>query len=345
MHVTELQTILKENKKLIDETILEVLPKSHPIREIELLYKMMRDYPMRPAKGLRSSFCLLTNAVFGGDVRKALLTATAIELFQNWILIHDDVEDASELRRGEPVLQKKYNIPLAINAGDALHAKMWDVLTKNKDSLGGSLTMAIFDEFLNMINETTEGQHMELSWVEMRNWSISEQDYLTMCKKKTAWYTCITPARLGFLISPEGSRLRRDDFVRFGESLGVAFQIRDDVLNLSGPGRYGKESAGDILEGKRSLILIHLLNSASEGEKTRIKEILGKERVRKEESDVGEVLELIQKYNSIAYAKEVALSLSKIALDEFETIFGGLKNGKEKSGLREITEYMVTRDW
>ncbi len=343
--MTELQAILQENKKLIDETILEVLPKYHPIREIELLYQMMRDYPMRPAKGLRSSFCLLTSAAFGGDVKKALLTATALELFQNWILIHDDVEDASELRRGEPVLQKKYNIPLAINAGDALHGKMWEVLTKNRDTLGETVTMIIVEEFLNMISETTEGQHMELSWVERRNWSISEQDYLTMCRKKTAWYTCITPARLGFLISPEGPKLRKDDFVKFGESLGVAFQIRDDVLNLSAEGNYGKERAGDILEGKRSLILIHLINSATEIEKARIKEILGKERVSKEESDVSEVLELIRKYGSIDYAKKMAFDLSKVALDEFENIFGRLKNGKEKSGLREITEYMVTRDW
>jgi len=127
--------------------------------------------------------------------------------------------------------------------------------------------------------------------------------------------------------------------------LGVAFQIRDDVLNLSAEGNYGKERAGDILEGKRSLILIHLINSATEIEKARIKEILGKERVSKEESDVGEVLELIRKYGSIDYAKKMAFDLSKVALDEFENIFGRLKNGKEKSGLREITEYMVTRDW
>ena len=345
MSLSKLRTMLQENKRMVDETILDVLPKNHKVQEIELLYSMMRDYPMRPAKGLRSSICLLTCAAFGGNAKKALMTATAIELFQNWILIHDDVEDASELRRGEPVLQKKYNVPLAINAGDALHGMMWDVLYRNKSTLGESQTLAIINEFLTMIHENTEGQHIELSWLQGKNWDITEEDYFVMCVKKTAWYTCITPCRLGLLAARGVQELKQDDFVKFGESLGLAFQIHDDVLNLSSDTKYGKEHAGDIFEGKRTLILIHLLNIADKWDKERLMEILTKDRMEKTESEVDEVLSLITKYGAAEYAKRKAWELSRVALEEFNVIFGKLPDCNEKSWLRDLTEYMVTRDW
>ena len=192
---------IQANKKLIDEIIINFLPSNHGIKEIDLLYNMMRDYPLRPAKGIRSSICLFTCQAFGGQVNNALLTASSLELFQNWILIHDDIEDESELRRGQPVLHRKHTIPLAINAGDSLHSRMWSLLQNNYSLLGADLTLNIIGEFINMLNETTEGQHMELSWSNTNDWDISQDDYFTMCTKKTSWYTCITPFRLGNMIA------------------------------------------------------------------------------------------------------------------------------------------------
>jgi geranylgeranyl diphosphate synthase type II len=239
------------NKDAVDQFILDFLPSHSDVLEIQMLFDMMRDYPSRPSKGLRSSLCIFTCESLGGSLDEALGTAAALEIFQNWILIHDDIEDYSELRRGEPVLNRKYGIPLAINTGDALHAKMWELLVQNQKTLSSSKTMIIIDEFLRMINETTEGQTIELAWVEHNRWDLKEDDYFLLCNKKTAWYTCITPCRLGAAIAGASSN-KQDLFIPFGSYLGIAFQIQDDILNLDGDEqKYGKESGGDILEGKR----------------------------------------------------------------------------------------------
>lgn len=198
---SDIVAFLKESKAKIDEFIFKALPVKDPVPEIELLFAMMREYPQRSGKGLRPGLCLLSCKAFGGDSDKALTTAAALELFQNWIVIHDDIEDDSELRRGLPALHVKYNTPLAINAGDALAGKMWEVLLENQNILGAGKSFAILKEFSAMLNKTTSGQHIELSWVDNNRWDLTEEDYLVMCKNKTAWYTAVAPMRLGAIIA------------------------------------------------------------------------------------------------------------------------------------------------
>ena len=188
---------LKETKKQIDAHIFDFLPSEHDHPEVHQFYQMMLDYPLRSGKGLRPAICLLICEAFGGDTRKAINTAAALELLQNWALIHDDIEDGSDLRRGEPCLHQKYGIPIAINVGDGLHCKMWEMLNRNADLLGYELAFEIASEFAQLSNSIVEGQHIELSWVESNRWDLTEADYWTMCVKKTASYTCITPCRLG----------------------------------------------------------------------------------------------------------------------------------------------------
>ena len=334
---------IRENKKLIDNTIINFLPNSHQIKEIDLLYNMMRDYPLRPAKGIRSSICLFTSEAFGGTIDDALLTASSLELFQNWILIHDDIEDESELRRGQPVLHRKHTIPLAINAGDSLHGQMWSLLLSNNSLLGSDLTLDIIDEFIHMLNETTEGQHMELSWSHNNDLNISEVAYLVMCTKKTSWYTCITPFRLGNIIATK-NKINANKFVEFGTNLGIAFQIRDDILNLTADSKYGKEYAGDLIEGKRTLILIHLLESCSTSDREFIESFFNNNRDFRE-SNSEKLLDLISKYKSIDYATNVCNDLSDKALNEFDNLFSDLPDTRARLLLNNITKYMVSRNW
>ena len=334
---------IQANKKLIDEIIIDFLPSHHGIKEIDLLYDMMRDYPLRPAKGIRSSICLFTSQAFGGTIDDALLTASSLELFQNWILIHDDIEDESELRRGQPVLHRKHTIPLAINAGDSLHGRMWSLLQKNHSLLGAELTLDIINEFIHMLNETTEGQHMELSWSQNNDLNISQEDYLVMCTKKTSWYTCITPFRLGNLIA-EKKNINKNKFVEFGTNLGIAFQIRDDILNLTADSKYGKEYAGDLIEGKRTLILIHLLESCNTSDREFIESFFNNNREFRE-SNSKKLLDLISKYKSIDYATNICNELSDKALNEFDIIFSDLPDTRSRLLLNNITKYMVSRNW
>ena len=122
-----------------------------------------------------------------------------------------------------------------------------------------------------MARHTVEGQAMELGW-QRGSAHLTPDDYLDLIMKKTCWYTTVLPLRAGALI---GGHRPDTALVRFGFFLGAAFQIRDDVLNLTGGARYGKEILGDIREGKRTLMLIHLLTVARRAERQRLERFSG----------------------------------------------------------------------
>lgn len=334
---------MKRVKARVDSLILEhLLPKSHPQPEIDLLYRMMRDYPERGGKGMRPFLCTTSCRAFAGDEDEALLTAASLELFQNWILIHDDIEDGSEMRRGAPALHKKYDWTLALNTGDALHARMWQALLGNTEKLGESRTLAVMGEFARMINETTEGQQMELGWVVSNNWQLSEDDYYIMCTKKTSWYTSIAPMRLGGLAagaSPETI----EPLIDAGTRLGVGFQIHDDVLNLSAGAKYGKQSADDLLEGKRTLILIKLLSTLNRDEKRRFVEIFAMPRSERK-NYVDELLDLIEKHKVLTYASEKSSQLVSQAISELRRV-RWTGDPQAVHWIEDLAMYSVERDW
>jgi geranylgeranyl diphosphate synthase type II len=343
--MADLLAEMSRAKARVDEVILEeLLPKSSPVREVDLLYTMMRDYPSRPAKGMRPFLCLTSCKAAGGSEDDALLTAACIELFQNWILIHDDIEDGSELRRGSPALHRTYGEALALNAGDALHARTWEALLRNRGRIGLERTFAVLEEFSRMVNQTTEGQHMELGWVTQRRWDLRESDYFEMCTRKTAWYTVASPCRLGAIVAGAGPGVL-SPLKDFGTSLGVAFQIQDDALNLVGDQKkYGKSKADDILEGKRTLILLRLLSAATRGERDRVIAIMNKARPEKSEADVSYVLSLIDKYDAVGYARKRAAELLKDALG---TLGGIVWPGDRDSAalLASFARFAVEREW
>ena len=334
---------MKGVKGRVDRLVLEnILPTSHSIAEVELLYKMMRDYPERGGKGMRPYICVTSCRAFGGSEDEVLLSAASLELFQNWILIHDDIEDGSEMRRGAPSLHKKYDWTLALNTGDALHARMWQALLRNRDGLGEKRTLDIMDEFARMINETTEGQQMELAWVVGRNWKLSQDDYYRMCTKKTSWYTVISPMRLGGIAAGADAETLRA-LIDAGTKLGVAFQIHDDVLNLSAGAKYGKQYADDLLEGKRTLILIRMLEVATHEEKLRMFELFAMSREERKVR-LDELLEMIERHGVIAYASERAEELLHEALATMKKVrWTGDRQAVQR--LEEIARYSVERDW
>jgi len=334
---------MKQVKSRVDRLVLDdLLPKSHAVPEVELLYRMMRDYPERGGKGMRPYICVTSCRAFGGSEDDILLTAACLELFQNWILIHDDIEDGSELRRGAPALHKKYDWTLALNTGDALHARMWEALLKNRERLGGDRTMDIMDEFARMINETTEGQQMELSWVAAKTWNLTEQDYYRMCTKKTSWYTIISPLRLGGIaVGADPESL--SSLIEAGTDIGVAFQIHDDVLNLSAGAKYGKQYADDLLEGKRTLILIRLLQTATREEKHRAVELFAMSREERKQH-LEELLDMIDRHKVLAFASERAGQLLDQALSTLRKVrWPGDPVAVKR--LEEIARYSVERDW
>jgi geranylgeranyl diphosphate synthase type II len=215
---------------------------------------------------------------------------------------------------------------------------------ENLATLGPKLTWQIFAEIEHMVRESVEGQALELGWVRDNICDLSEDDYLRMTLKKTCWYTCVHPCRIGALIAT-GGKVKPDRFNRFGCYMGAAFQIQDDVLNLVGDRtKYGKEIGGDIWEGKRTLALIHLLNSCTAGEKRRLRKFLGVSRTQRQLKDVKWVYEMMVKYKSIDYARSSARQLAGAALKEFYVAYGDLPNSEHRLFIQNIVLYMIERD-
>jgi geranylgeranyl diphosphate synthase type II len=307
------------------------------------LYNLVADYPQRGGRMLRPSLCLATARAFGAGDDDALHTAVAIEMLHNAFLVHDDVEDESDTRRGRPTLNALHGTPTAVNVGDALIFTGLKALLNNVERLGLSLAIRVLFEAEQMVRETVEGQSIELGWRRDNAVHQRESDYLNMILKKTCWYTTIFPMRAGALIGSRGD-VNLDRFIRFGFFAGAAFQIQDDLLNLIGdPVKYGKEINGDIREGKRTLVLIHLLEHVSTEERVRLADILSRPRLERGEEDVAWIRERMDAHRSIPYAQGVAHGLAGAAHHAFEEVFGNVPDSRDRRFVRGIVRWVLAR--
>ena len=311
-----------------------------------LAYQLLSDYPTRPGKGIRPTFCLAATASVGGDYNNAINTGTAIELFHNSFLIKDDIVDQSLYRRGDLTLDKKYGLALAANAGDALKILGMSPLIDNLASIGVRKSLQVILEIQEMARRSIEGQITELTYVKENRVDLKPEDYFKICENKTCWYTIIAPCRTGIIIGlDDASSQQLDAITRYAMNVGIAFQITDDTLNLTASQvLYGKEINGDILEGKRTLMLIHVFNSCSPEEKQRISKILETSRDAKTEADVVYVKDLIEKYSAIEYAKKTAKQLATKARVVLLEECDWMTEKRWKNFFLEQTNYLIERE-
>ena len=322
-------------EEALTERLLSVLPADHPSPELARYYTLLRDYPNRGGKRLRAKMTLLSTWAHGGPWQAGLTPAAAIELFQNWVLVHDDIEDDSDERRGRPTLHRQVGVPIAINVGDGLHAYMWQLLLADE-----RLPRQVLQEFLWLVHRTAEGQHCDLAWVAAGRFDVSEAEYLEMVRLKTACYTVVSPLRLGALAAGVEPSPR---LTEAGEALGVAFQIRDDVLNLTPGAPHGKEFAGDLFEGKRTLILAHFFAHAPAAAREEAVARLTAAREGRTEADVEALLRLIEVQGSLAYAQEVAEERARHGLGLLEEATAGMADEAAAVALRSLLESLASR--
>jgi geranylgeranyl diphosphate synthase type II len=337
----DMETQLAAYRALLTPLLHDVIPDAGPRKH---LYDPIRAILLREGKGLRPALCLATCRAFGGNIADALPTAAALELLHNAFLVHDDLEDASDFRRGQPTLHREYGAPLAINIGDALNALSARLLKQNLTRLDSVLCARVFEEFDHLTIESLEGQAMELGWIRDNDCSICEDDYLQMVLKKTSWYSFIHPMRLGAMIArPEQADL--DVFNVFGCHLGLAFQIQDDLLNLVGSqAKYGKEIGGDLLEGKRTLMLIHLLQYGDAHEKLKLAAFLAKPRERRLPREVAWIYGLLEKYGSLNYARAAARGFAAEARRLFDAAYAEALPGPDLEFIRCMLDYLTARE-
>lgn len=306
------------------------------------LYDLAREYPARGGRGMRPALCMANAGAFGGDPEAAVLSAAAIEMLHNATLIHDDVEDESEMRRGRPTLHSEFGTPLAVNAGDLLMSIAMQPLYDNVEMLGHRLAYRVLREFGGVSRQAAEGQAMELAWRHENRVDLVDRDYHEMVFKKTSWLTIVHPMRIGALIGTKG-KVDLEPFIRLGFFIGSAFQIQDDILNLRGDqSSYGKELIGDLAEAKRSLILIHLLRSIAGADALRLQELLGMSRVERE-PHVSWIMDRINQHGSIEYAWEVAHAHAGAAQYEFEVLYGGCSESRDKQFIEHLIYWVIER--
>jgi geranylgeranyl diphosphate synthase type II len=336
---TLVPAVLREYGSLTRSELSRYLPSQEPRRH---LYDLVADYPNRGGKMMRPSLCIATARAFGGRLEDALGCAVSLELLHNALLIHDDIEDGSDERRGLPTLHVKHGVPIAINVGDTLTLLSLRPLFENHERLGPHLSMRIIQEMEKMALESAEGQAMELGWRQDNDITITERDYLLMVLKKTCWLATIYPSRVGALIGTRG-RIDADRFIRFGFYLGAAFQIQDDLLNLVADARYGKERDGDLWEGKRTLMLVHLLRHCTAGERERVSIVLAQPREGREAADVRWLRERMDHYGCLEYGRQIAHGLAGAALEEFRAAFGGLPDSRDKRFIEGLVTWVFER--
>ena len=332
--------MLREYGDLTRAALANYLPSREPRR---YLYDLLSDYPRRGGKMMRPSICIAAARLFGAPLESAMNTAVAIEILHNALLIHDDIEDGSEKRRGLPTLHLLHGVPLALNAGDTLTLLTLRPLLENRSKIGERLTLRIIEETERMARECAEGQAMELGWRRYNTIEIGDADYLEMVLKKTCWLATIYPIRVGALIGSRDS-VDLDQFMRYGFFLGAAFQIQDDLLNLVGDDGYGKELNGDIWEGKRTLMLIHAIQESTAAERARLSEILCRPREGRSLSEVRWIRKLMNKYECAEYARKIAHGLAGAALHEYSLISAGLPDSRDKQFFEQMVAWVIERN-
>ncbi|MEK6981592.1 MAG: polyprenyl synthetase family protein [Candidatus Micrarchaeota archaeon] len=322
--------IAKEEMQEIEKEIERTLA-----NEPKEVYGMLLEYIKRGGKRIRPLLAILCNKVCNGDPKKIIKAAAIIELFHNFTLIHDDICDNSEFRRGKPTLHIEYGLPIALNSGDALYTLIWQKITHL--DLEPAKLQEVQKMYALTFKKVVEGQGRELDWHQNNKFSISESEYISMIDGKTTELMAFSCELGAFLAN--SSQKEREALKTYGQNIGKAFQIQDDILNVTGNfEKYKKEIGGDITEGKRTLMVIYTLEKTTNDESKRLKEILQSRKAG--EKEIRYVIELFKKYGSIERADKKARDLIESAKKNLDV----LNTSHAKQVLIDLTNYMTSRE-
>ena len=271
------------------------------------LYDPLYHYSENAGKRHRPLICFAACLAVGGDPDRAATAAAAIEHFHSAALIHDDIADEAELRRGEPCLHLTEGLGLAINMGD-LALSMVNGPVVNDPLLEDAVKVRVIKELIAMTCRTVEGQALDLGWARDGRYDITPEDYLTMAIHKPAHYSGAVPLAVGAIVGGADDEIV-EALRSYGLDTGLAFQIQDDLLNLVGTDEAKKKDfRSDITEGKRTLVVVHALQNAAPEARERLVEILSsKER---DPEVLAEAVAIMEETGSIDYARTFAEDLT-----------------------------------
>jgi geranylgeranyl diphosphate synthase type II len=282
-------------------------------------------------KRIRPVLCLMGNELFGPIEEDAWPLATAIELFHNFTLIHDDIMDRAPLRRGMPTVHDKYGSSTAILTGDVMMIVGYEYISK----IGSPHLRRI----LHLYNQTAiyvcEGQQLDMDF-ESRD-QVTMDEYLQMISLKTSVLLAAS-LQIGSILGGAGGG-NQDKIYQFGKNLGLAFQIQDDYLDCYGDAtKFGKKVGGDIIAGKKTFLFIKMLEVATEAQRGRIRDL---EKADPEEK-VSEMLKIFHECGVDAWTQELKEKYRLAAYQSLEDI-AVLSHRKEP--LRQLADYLLQREY
>jgi geranylgeranyl diphosphate synthase type I len=288
-------------------------------------------------KRLRPCMALLACEAVGGDTNKALPAAAAVELLHTFTLVHDDIMDHDLERRGRPTVHSLWGEEMGIIVGDTLYSSAFKALADiRRNGIGADRVMDAIDVLVEANSQLQEGQIMDMLF-EQRG-TVGEDEYMDMIMKKTG--SLIEAAvKIGCIVGG-GSRNQLSAFSVYGVNSGVAFQIKDDVLDMvAEPKKLGKPIGSDIRKGKKTLIIVHALKHANKKNKALILKYLGKRKAT--DSQVKKVIDALRETGSIDYADRRVSDL----IDEGKKALDILPNNEAKDMLKRLADYLVERNY
>jgi len=327
----ELNSALEKYAAMVNRQIEKYIPRTgHPVT----LHQPMWELLDRGGKRFRPALTLLFCKAVGGQERKALPAAAAVEILHNMTLIHDDIEDRSELRRGKPCIHIMFGESAAINSGDGMLIKVFEAVADGP--LDAATKVELTERFAKRAFQITRGQALEFELNSRK--SFTDEEVIEVLRNKTSALVALACEAGAIIGGARKSQLLAA--TRFGESIGVGFQIVDDLLNVIGDVRkYGKEIGGDIREGKRTIMAAHLVNSASAEDRDRFMSMLGKSTISQDE--ISQAIEMYRRYGSLDHARKIADGYVEEGLRALKRL--PRSDGRET--LSAIAQFLVQREF
>jgi geranylgeranyl diphosphate synthase type I len=319
----------------VGDLVNAYIPKgSHPDMD-KYLYEPMLKFSRNGGKRHRPLICFAACLAVGGDVTKAVSSAAAMEHFHTAALIHDDIADEAELRRGEPCLHLREGLGLAINIGDFGLSLVNGTVIRDPQ-LDDATKVRVVTELIDMTRRTIEGQALDIGWARDGRYDLTQEDYLLMATLKTAHYSGAVPLAIGAIVGG-GSEAEIEALRNYGLDTGLAFQIQDDLLNLVGTEESTKKDfRNDITEGKRTLCVVHALEHSDK--RDRLIEILSSQA--KDPAVLQEAVDIMEESGSIAFARAYAENLTSIAKNHLMMV---LPASPARDMLASMADWFVNR--
>mgnify|MGYP006290519833 CR=1 FL=1 len=282
-------------------------------------------------KRLRPALLIYTYKAFNGDDSlRCMPSAAALELVHTWSLVHDDIMDNGDKRRGIETVNKKYGDDTAILAGDGLMALVTYTITKAGDEpVKGR---EILNELMRACMTLIEGQTKDMGLSKLP--AFSEDAYIDMISRKTGALIETSCVLGGLMADLDTEKL--ETCRRFGAALGLAFQLKDDLLDLTGTAAFGKEIGKDIREGKKTLIVLHCLANGTVKDVDTLRAALDSPQ----DASVDEIREILRRNGSIDYVDGKMRAYAREALDHLNKF----PDAPYREKLRELTQYIMDRE-